>query len=553
MQNHKHRIVSVIAGFIIVGVCLLGLPTAAQQVGPQNKQASLSDDDFIKLNQQIKELNNPTFRAFLRTRLLSWESGESGPTRRQTAMNVATQGVTDLCEHQHEIWSPTASWLHRTFVKQIKTLQSSEDTAVEICVFKTEAKNSPEGNLSSAIKLLSNSDTSAAGLDQAKSAILSGQVPAEAILGQLLSPGIKQSPHLPELLSAVLSMEEKQPGSLPLRWMLHFTSLFLEKSIPHEMIVRYVSVVVRASRVSPEELANPAVHGQVTELLNGIIIAAQQFAPALYPEIASRLSSLNKGNPNRTETRLAAEERIQKASDQLEQLISEADSAPDEQLKKGYLFRAARLAKDRGQFTKAVDLAMKVASGGEVDKDNNPTWVNTFLSEIVSLALKKQSPRDATYAISKITRPLAKAHAFRLLGEYYGANQDKIKSKEAFSQAAKQLTSVANSNDKVKVSLSLAESLLKYEPADAYEVFRESVKTINNLPSPEKDQEKMYYVRLMPVAEDLIRSFRLLATRENQTATSLAGDIKLSELRVAALSGAYSGHEVLVNAKSNQE
>src|SRR5688572_16150049 len=135
MQNHKHRIVSVIAGFIIVGVCLLDLPTAAQQVGPQNKQASLSDDDFIKLNQQIKELNNPTFRAFLRTRLLSWESGESGPTRRQTAMNVATQGVTDLCEHQHEIWSPTASWLHRTFVKQIKTLQSSEDTAVEICVF----------------------------------------------------------------------------------------------------------------------------------------------------------------------------------------------------------------------------------------------------------------------------------------------------------------------------------------------------------------------------------------------------------------------------------
>ena len=148
---------------------------------------------------------------------------------------------------------------------------------------------------------------------------------------------------------------------------------------------------------------------------------------------------------------------------------------------------------------------------------------------------------------------MAKAHAFRLLGEYYGANQDKVKSKEAFSQAAKQLTSVANSNDKVKVSPSLAESVLKYEPADAYEVFRESVKTINNLPSPEKDQEKMYYVRLMPIAEDLIRSFRLLATRENQTATSLAGEIKLSELRVAALSGAYSGHEVLVNAKSNQE
>ena len=553
MQNHKHRIKSVIAGFIIVGVCLLSLPTAAQQVGPQSKQASLSDDDFIKLNQQIKELKNPTFRAFLRTRLLSWETSESGPTRRQTAMDVATQGVTDLCEHQDEVWSPTASWLHRTFVKQIQILQSSEDTTLEICVFKTEAKNTPESNLSSAIKLLSNSETSAEGLDRAKSAILSGQVPPEAILGQLLSSGMKQSPHLSELLGAVLLMEEKQPGTLSLRWMPHFTSFFLEKSVPPEMKTRYVSVVVRASRVSAEELANPVVLSQVAQLLNGIIIVAQQFAPALYPEIASRLSSLNKGNPNRTDTRLAAEERIQKASDQLEQLISEADSAPDEQLKKGFLFRAARLAKDRGQFSKAVDLAMKVENGGEVAKDNNPTWVNSFLFEIASLAVKKGSPRDATYAISKMMRPLAKAEALRLLGEYYGANQDKVKGKEAFSQAAKQLKSVDSTNDKVKVLLSLAESLLKYEPVDAYEVFRESVKAINNLPSPEKDQEKMYYAKLMPVAEALIRSFRFLATHENQTATNLAEEIKLSELRVSALSGAYSGHKDTAIAKSNQE
>lgn len=86
--------------------------------------------------------------------------------------------------------------------------------------------------------------------------------------------------------------------------------------------------------------------------------------------------------------------------------------------------------------------------------------------------------------------------------------------------------------------MSLAESVLKYEPADAYELFRESVKEINTLPAPEKDQEKMYYLSLMPVAEDLIRSFRLL---ENQTATSLAAEIKLPELRVSALSGAYSG------------
>ena len=54
---------------------------------------------------------------------------------------------------------------------------------------------------------------------------------------------------------------------------------------------------------------------------------------------------------------------------------------------------------------------------------------------------------------------------------------------------------------------------------------------------------KMYYVKLLPIAEDLIRSFRLLASREDETATRLAAEIKLSELRVSALTGMYSGRK----------
>jgi hypothetical protein len=58
---------------------------------------------FMRLNQQIKELKDPTFRALLRMRLVSWESPESGPVRRQAAMEVATQGITDLCDHQDQV------------------------------------------------------------------------------------------------------------------------------------------------------------------------------------------------------------------------------------------------------------------------------------------------------------------------------------------------------------------------------------------------------------------------------------------------------------------
>ena len=112
MQRHYGRTKSVVAGFVIAGVCLLSLPTAAQQPGPEGPQATVSDDDFVKLNQQIKELNNATFRAFLRMRLLSWEATDSASIRRQAAMQLAMQGVTDLCDHQDEVWLPTAAWLH---------------------------------------------------------------------------------------------------------------------------------------------------------------------------------------------------------------------------------------------------------------------------------------------------------------------------------------------------------------------------------------------------------------------------------------------------------
>jgi len=530
MQSYYNRSKSLVAGFIF-GICFLSFSTAAQQDGPQS---TISDEDFIKLHQQIRELKNPTFRAYLRIRLLSREPASSGSARRQAAMEVAAQGVTDLCEHQDEVWPPTALWLYGSFVKQIKTLQSPDDTAAEICSFKTEQKSNPARDFSSGIRMLSNPETSAAGIDLAKAAILSGQVSAATMLGQLITLQKANSPQLPELRNTVLALEEKQPGTLTLRLMPFFSATFLEPSVATDVQTRFLSAAVRATRLSAEELANPVTRSSATELLNSIINPAQQLIPALYPEIASRLSSLSRNALNRNEMRLAADERIQKATDPLEQLLTEANSASDEQLKKYFFSRAARRAKEQGQLSKAVDLIMKVANDSEL---------NDFLSEIVSLATKKKSSDDAAYAISKMTKPLAKAKALLLLGDYSGEIQDEVKSKDAFTQAGKNLDSVDNSIEKVRTFLSLAESVLKYEPADAYEVFRASVKAINTLPPAQKDDEKMYYVTLLPVADDLIRSFRLLATRENQTATSFAAEIKLPELRVAALSGVYSSRQ----------
>ena len=224
MQGCYRRIRSLIAGLIIAGICLLSFPAQAQQVGPPTNPGAVSDDDFVRLSQQIKELKNATFRAFLRMRLLSWGS-QPGPVRRRAALELAIQGVTDLCEHQDEIWTPTASNLHGGFVKRIQTLQAPQETPLEICVLKT-----------------------------ARSA--NQQETPEAIFSQLIRLNTTRSPERAEKLNAVLSLEEKQPGTLALRMMPFFASVFLEKSVPPEIQTRFVAIAVRASRLTNEAQAS---------------------------------------------------------------------------------------------------------------------------------------------------------------------------------------------------------------------------------------------------------------------------------------------------------
>src|SRR5262245_28960098 len=81
MQGHNHYLRAVIACFLLAGICLVSSPGLAQQAVPLTNKGSVSDEDFLSLQQQIKELKNPTFRAFLRMQLLSWESIAAGPTR----------------------------------------------------------------------------------------------------------------------------------------------------------------------------------------------------------------------------------------------------------------------------------------------------------------------------------------------------------------------------------------------------------------------------------------------------------------------------------------
>src|SRR5438876_252434 len=68
--------------------------------------AAISDINFSLVAQQITGLKDPTFRAFLRARILGWLRSSIAVDGRQAALAVAAEGLSDLCSNQDDIWTP---------------------------------------------------------------------------------------------------------------------------------------------------------------------------------------------------------------------------------------------------------------------------------------------------------------------------------------------------------------------------------------------------------------------------------------------------------------
>jgi len=373
--------------------------------------------------------------------------------------------------------------------------------------------------------------------EKAKTAILTGKVPADGLLGNLLRLQGTNSPALPDLLSAVLFVEEQQPGFISLQLIPFFTPVFLAKTNPPELQTRFLLAAIRSTRLKPEDFANPTTRSQAVQALRGIMEATKSLAPAQYPEVATRLNALGDQSNNTEAQRQETEERIRTSSDQLAQIETEAEKTTDKAYKNELFDRAARLALTQAKFRKAVDLAL--ASRIE-DGTDSARSIDRFLGDVIRAAIKQNQPEAASYAISKMAKPLNTVNGLLALGKYYADNKEADKSRAALTESSRMLKKADNDNDKLKAALVLAQTLLPIDRVAGQEAFRDMVETINKLPAPEKEKQKMFYVSLMPVAEELIKSFRLLAAQDGAEALAIAQEIKFSELRVSALSGVFS-------------
>lgn len=505
----------------------------------QNSDVVISDANFAIIAQQIRDLKNPTFRALLRVRLVSWVTPSDRTDKRQAAIEVATEALSDLCANQDDIWRPTSKLFYESLNRSVRRLDpdGAEVIMARFTLKKDESVSDPARDFAAAVNALNDPSKTGEASEKAKAALLTGKVPADSLLGALLRLQTTNPAGLPDLLAATLTVEEQQPGFIPLQLIPFFTPIFLAKSNPAELQERFLLAAIRSTRLRPEDVANSTTRNQVVQTLRGISESTKTIAPALYPEVATRLNALGDESGSSKSQRREAEERIRSSSDQLGQIESEAEKTTDKSYKNELFGRAARLALTQGKLRKAVDLAL--ASRPEEASDSS-TSIDRFLGEIIRAALKQNQPEVSVYAISKIAKPIHRANGMLAVGKYYTDIKEVEKSRTALNDSAKLLKQADNDNDKLKAGIALGQSLLAHDRAASYDAFRQVVETINKLPAPEKEKQKMYYVSLMPIAEELIKSFRLLAAQDGAEALVIAQEIKLSELRVAALSGVYS-------------
>lgn len=534
------RLIQLVAGVILLCYPMF-LAAQPQTQFSELQTISIPDDDFANIAQQIKSLKDPTFRAFLRSRILTWLTGDDDGGRLQNALLVASDGLADIQKHKDQIWPATAVWLRGSLIDSIRRWSPSEANALARKYppqVNEPANDDPVKDFTSAISKLNDPKTSAQGMELATKAILNKTIPPAILLGELLRLDASNSPQLPQMLSVVLSLEENQSGSIPVPYLNFFRSIFLKKTIPTELQIRFLNAAVTATRLSPVAFQDPAVRGPAAELLNGCLTSMQKLTPTLYPEAAGRLQELNSGGLTNLKNRQAAESRISLSDRPLEQMITEADETNDKLFKRQLLERAARLAKKDGKLRQAVDLMVSKDNAEDVkDECATNSGTDEFLNEIVTSSLKDKDLETSEYAASKMYCPVNRTNALRSVAVRSFQERDRVRGQRTLAAAAKSLSDAEDGTMKASASLGLADAFLRFEPSGAQGAFHNAVESINKLPRPKNEDEKQFYLSLLPLAEDVIKTFRRLARQDRGTASALSTEIRLEELRACAAAG----------------
>jgi hypothetical protein len=480
------------------------------------------DELAIALPAQIKKIDDPTVRVFLKLRIASvlWSEPQQN-----TIAESLTVAALDEIDANGAIPSLFADMFRRDLLALLEA--NAPDTA----------KRYARKDVDVAFSLLNSKGKEALAVTTLETELANGWVPDLKLLFFLRRLETQQqSFELGRALSIVIAAEEHRAGTIPIEVFSWLTDFYLKSEVQPDLKRRFLAAAVNSTKVS-YTLSDAQDVNHAYNLLVTILPQVKLLTPSLYPQAAAQLSSLmtRVGN-TRTESE-QIDERIRTSRDPLSQIIAEARSATDPILKDELFLQGARLALEKGKLKLSLELATSISA----DRDHKK-WQEQFLNDLVNAAIEKKDPDIAGEAIVEIQSQSIKIGALQRLTLYFFESNDLLKARELLNDTVKAISSIDEKSQKSLALLRLLPLVGKVNNEILAGVGEQTVKTINSIPSPDSPTDKAgwsNYVQktLMPVTGQALPVFQSLAERDETLALDLVNRIQLKEIKTSALLG----------------
>ena len=523
----------------------IGQVCLAQSIQDETSLAKQRANELMEdLPAQIKKIDDATIRVLLRLQLATFHWSELSEHSRDQARELTLSGLQDLEKHESDL-APQYAELFRRDLLALLEVHAPELAARYRAGGDTTEKVTPGNAYEVAYSMLRTKGQAALAV-QTFSRALSGGEALTMTISYFLSELQRQDPSLvPQVLSDILSQEERKPGILSVEMLFWLMDPYVWRNNTDDIKRRFLLVAVAATAESYQW----SDLGQLTSAFNLLRVTVpliQKLIPGIYPQAAAQFATVRARLPNDTIERSAIAERLRQSEDTLSQMITEANSATSPSLKNDLLIQAAQLALTKGKLQLSFDLAMSASSD-----ENSKTWQQQFLSELVRRAVEIKEAKLGLAIVSKIEIPLSRAEAMQRLALLFFNLKDLWKARELLVESLKLIRASDNTPEKAIAFLRSLRVVARVDQAMVPDVAEDSIKALNSLQfetAPKKAQTETTRTALMPVVWNIMPSFEALIQWNELGALNFVDKIQKVELRTVAGFGAAKG--ILTVAKT---
>jgi hypothetical protein len=524
---------------------MMGPVCLAQDIQDETPFAKQRASELVEnLPAQVKKIDDATVRVFLQLRLATFYWSELSDQSRERARSLTLSGLQDLDEHRAELVPLYADSFREDLLALLEVhvpdLAARYRTGTD-----TKAKVTPGNQYDIAYAMLRTKGQAALAVQTLTRALNAGEAPTMTI-SYFLSELQRQQPSLvPQLLSDILSVQERSPGTLSVEMLFWLLEPYVWQNNRDDIKQRFLSVAVEATAES-HQWSDLGLLTNAFNLLRVTVPLTQKLVPGIYPQATAQLATVRARLPNETLERSAIAERIRQSEDTLSQMITEANSASGPAVKNDLFIQAAQLALTKGKPQLAFDLAMSTSSD-----DKSKTWRQQFLGELVKGAVDNKDAKLGLTIVSKIEMPLPRAEALRRLALLFFNLKEVWKAKESLSESLKLIRASENTPEKAIALLTSVRVFARVDQAIVPELAEETIKALNSLQfatQNERPQSEATRRDLMSVVWNTMPSFEALVQWDELGALNFVEKIERVEFRTVAGFGVAKG--ILAVAKT---